>query len=364
MATIVTRYVNTAAAAGGDGTTNATSGGNHAWTGWRAAMTAIDAAYSSNLVSADVQVILLCSGSAADTSSSSYTVPTITMDATRNVVTRPNTGQEHGGKWNTGVYRVGSTNSTNCFTITGASHLVFEGVQFFRDNSSTSSANMFNASAPSAGFTFTARNCVAHYLTRTSIPTDGYLLNITGTNSRTIRVENCVLSGRWFMAVVIASTNAATTLRFANNTVVGSEGGFSCGSAASGAVRAKNNVVIQSADATSSCYVLGTAPTTAKNGSSDATGTSGYQSIAPTWVNAGAFHYQPTAADTTIKGQGVTLDAGAGDADFSFTDDVAGGTRSAPWDIGAWISVSSGGGGRLVGGSLVQEWFTRGLLAG
>lgn len=58
---VINRYVNTASTAGGDGTTNATSGANRAWATLNEALTTLDNAPLTD------DVTVFCSGSTADT---------------------------------------------------------------------------------------------------------------------------------------------------------------------------------------------------------------------------------------------------------------------------------------------------------
>ena len=67
MPTFVDRYLNTSSTAGGDGTTNATTGANRAWATMEEARAAMVTAYGSGYTGADVQVNLICSGTPDDT---------------------------------------------------------------------------------------------------------------------------------------------------------------------------------------------------------------------------------------------------------------------------------------------------------
>lgn len=57
----------------------------------------------------------------------------------------------------------------------------------------------------------------------------------------------------------------------------------------------------------------------------------GAQGKVITFVSSGTGNYAPAAGDTSAKGQGADLSA---DGTYSFSTDVFGATRSAPWDIG------------------------------
>lgn len=107
MATTITRYVNTAASAGGDGTTNGTGGANRAYASL-AECIADELVARPNLVSNDELLHILCCGTSADT-----TFPQIegfTTDATRYIHVEGNSGDAAGAHystvWSTSHYRV------------------------------------------------------------------------------------------------------------------------------------------------------------------------------------------------------------------------------------------------------------------
>jgi hypothetical protein len=111
MATTITRYVNTASAAGGDGTTNNTSGATRAY-GSLAEAIADEVAARPNLVTNDELLHILCCGSAADGQVQIFnqTESGFTTDATRYIHIEGNPGDPNGAhystSWNSSTYRV------------------------------------------------------------------------------------------------------------------------------------------------------------------------------------------------------------------------------------------------------------------
>lgn len=93
---------------------------------------------------------------------------------------------------------------------------------------------------------------------------------------------------------------------------------------------------------TSGDFDTGFSASSEYNASADATapGTNSRTSQTFTFAGGGA-PYQLAATDTGAKGFGKDLSA---DATFPFDDDIAGSTRSAPWDIGAWKAEAAAGG--------------------
>ena len=96
------RYVNTASSAGGNGTTNATSGANRAYPTLTNAITS--EAASGGLVAADVYLTIVCEGTSPDTSAVDITG--FTTDATHYVEVVTQTAGRHTGKWDTTKYRL------------------------------------------------------------------------------------------------------------------------------------------------------------------------------------------------------------------------------------------------------------------
>ena len=115
-----------------------------------------------------------------------------------------------------------------------------------------------------------------------------------------------------------------------NNTVVDNEHGLD---SVTGTVIAKNNLVFGNTfnyegvfDASSTNNLSGpgadpdTPPTNARNG------------VAVTFVNRGADDYHLAPGDTGAQGFAADL---SGDPNLAFADDIDGGLRATPWDIGA-----------------------------
>lgn len=123
------RYVNTASSAGGDGTTNATSGATRAYATLKACITA-ELAAVGNLVNNKKYLTIHCEGSTADTSGgggphAQFTTSWITSkwNTIRIVVDQ---SVRHDGKWNTAKYRFQSGYDT--FDL-GVSNITLEGLQ-------------------------------------------------------------------------------------------------------------------------------------------------------------------------------------------------------------------------------------------
>lgn len=97
--TTVTRYVNTGSTAGGDGTTNATTGANRAYA-------SLNEAEGNNrdCVANDEAWVINCTGTTADTKA--VVVAGWTVDGTRKITLN---GNNTSGKWDTSKYRIDLT---------------------------------------------------------------------------------------------------------------------------------------------------------------------------------------------------------------------------------------------------------------
>lgn len=101
---MTTRYVNTASTAGGDGTTNDTSGANRAYATLAEAETALQATLSENME-------ILCAGATAD----ARTTFDGWVPGSFRIYIKGNTGDSagaHAGIWDTGKYRISAASGT------------------------------------------------------------------------------------------------------------------------------------------------------------------------------------------------------------------------------------------------------------
>ena len=131
MAAVI-RYINTASTAGGDGTTNATSGANRAYP----SMAAWYTAEKTDLVSdGDTHTVRCAAGidsaGAIVISSSDWTT-----DATHFITIEPVSGDEHGGVYGEGIFSVRQQVVTQAFYLS-VPYTVIRGITI--KNTSTSS---------------------------------------------------------------------------------------------------------------------------------------------------------------------------------------------------------------------------------
>lgn len=320
------RYVNTASSAGGDGTTNATSGANRAWANLAEAANALGASLSA-------PIDIYCEGSAADTSNVSQTVWDMTTTATNKLriigeqsPLHPNFNTAKSGKYDTSLYHITCTNRNGLYNNI-PDHVEYHGIQVHvtvTDASSYVAFKTTNANQTATDIIGVISHCIAK-ATQTSGTVIGYNPRFPDTGGRgTSKVINCL------------SIDCATG--FTNDFGLSGDVGefYNCtaaGSTYSFVEDANMKVVNCLSTGASSIGFVGTfASGSDYNAEDDGNGAPGAHSqsgVTFTFVNAASDDFHLASGDTGAKGLGVS-NPGSG----AFSDDIDGGTRSGSWDIG------------------------------
>jgi hypothetical protein len=341
VATVVHAYVDTASTAGGDGTTNAITGANRAYASLSAAATARIA----NLVTADQQLVIHCRASTGvwDSGLGYYPSPlnSYTVDATHFITITADAPTRHNGVWNDANYTL--HNFSRCFDGP-PSYTVIDGLQMEEDSDDNNisftsqrdgtrgviTKNCIGRFKQFARTYGTGANCIHFGVSDRAGPASGAVNNL---------FYDLYLGGSQTYADGIMSIAA---LGFAlNNTLIGAGGGnafqdnYDC-------VTLKNNIAVGFSAFGASAYDTTYNPMGASdyNATDLATGDGGSHSRVSqtfTFVNSGSKQYQIAGTDAGAKGFGVDLSA---DATFPFSTDIAGSTRTAPWDIGAFMAAA------------------------
>jgi hypothetical protein len=174
---MVTRYVNTASTAGGNGTTNGTIGDTRAYATLGGASVALA---SSNF---DDDLEILCCGSVADGGVAAFNGATyVTAGHTIYVKTNASdVGGPHGGKWNNSTYRLVNS-STWVFQTDSNTAITVEGLQMFHTGTTN---GLSSAAIKKVEF----KNCIVK---ASSINVAQALLStFGGSGSDTIYFTNC-----------------------------------------------------------------------------------------------------------------------------------------------------------------------------
>jgi len=311
MATTVTRYVNTASTAGGDGTTNATSGATRAYAGLQAAITA-QASARPNLVSNDELLYVLCEGTAADTAP--VIITGFTTDSTRYVWIAGNStaAGRHLGVWSASHYRVQVNAASAKAIVDDEEWTRIEGIQAY--NSNAGSEGVLKVFGLAGTVTYEG------LILRGGDIASPVIFQDQGTASMTVR--NCVVYGG---SDGIASSGATTLLE--NVTIAGNS--------ARGVVRNAGTLICRN------CYAggSGSGADYASTGTyTNCRSEDGSQSttVVDYSVSAGAYFVNITAGseDFHLGASSALIGAGT-DLSGTFTTDIDNQTRSVPWDIGA-----------------------------
>ena len=303
-----TRYVNTASTAGGDGTTNATSGANRAYASlseWEAARQA---------VLSEVEEVI-CEGSAADTSR--LNLDGWTTSASNYILIRTTQANRHNGRWDTSRYRL-DPSATSSALWCYESYVRIEGIQFRNRNNGTWNQEgiMFDSSSPATS-DLRVDSCIAYDCGSASV---GFR----------------VLGGRVTWTNCISYGNSASGFRMQDAGNGAEVYYYNCLAAAN----ADYGFLFSSGTSTArNCYAGGNtnpdfsaAPGTASNNASE-DGTHG--STVAYSTSAGAYFTNVTAGSQNfdIGASSALINAGY-DLSGTFTTDILGNARGATFDIG------------------------------
>jgi hypothetical protein len=231
-------------------------------------------------------------------------------------------GHEHNGVVDAGFTIEGATNVI--FVSLGvSSHCEIEDIQINCNRAVGSNGVAFNLNAESKAF---LSRCI---LQRTA----GTVLNRSvahiGTNGSVATFTNCLFIGGAYAIAELSTSqevyaNNCTMVDFAISAISADTGTVDC-----------TNVVAYSGAGGTVFPAVGTYTNCASTDGSQGT----------TVVDSTAFvDYQQhgTVGDYTPVG-GSPLDGAGADLSGTFTDDIAGNTRSVPWEIGAYEIAAAGG---------------------
>lgn len=327
MAT-VTRYVNTASSAGGDGTTNATSGANRAYV----SMVACEAAEQTDLVAAGDILDIIAEGSAADTARVNWLG--WTTDSSNYVNVRTTLANRHDGKWDNSSYRldVNGTSVSEAMKVTDAD-VRLEGLQIGLNTAPGSAAyGIYGVSTGGDLY-------ISHCIIRSTMSAGGNQYGVNSATSNT-RIWNTFIYN-FEDSGIQSGSSGSYTVRAYNVTIINCRRGF----------RASGNVFVVKnclGDSNGDVDFTGTFTSAEYNASSDGTapGTNSRTSQTFTFVDAGGDDYHLASGDGGAKDFGVDLSS---DPNLAFSDDIDGDTRSGSWDIGADEFVGAPPSGRIMG---------------
>lgn len=314
---MITRYVNTASSAGGDGTTNATAGATRAYATLREALDAIGGSLSDAMT-------IYCDGAGGpDMSDCDQPAWDFTTTAANYLRVTTQGAARHTGKWTPSAYRLEATNRNGLYNNLPC-HLRVDGLQVHVTVTNASSyvcIKTTNANQSVADIDCRISHCIV-----VGVRVSG---NIVGCNTRphggggaggTARVWNCLAIGCYN-----GFNNDYNVGEYYNCTAARCEYGF---------VEDGTMLAVNCLSTAASIGFVGTfAAGSDYNVVDDGNGAPGAHSRILqtfTFIDPGRDDYHLASYDAGARGFGLT-DPASG----VFADDIDGQTRSGAWDIGA-----------------------------
>lgn len=318
---MVNRYVNTLSTAGGDGTTNATSGASRAFAALREAIDSLGTSLSD-------ATTIWCEGSVADTSDVYQTPWDMTTTAANYLQIigeqsplHPNFSTVKSGKYDTSLYRLERTNQHVLYNNLPA-HVIWRGLQAKCTATDAGSYNCFrmtNANQVGTGGFFEVSECIAVGVVSGGSTVYGFQPGVTTGAGGICKTWNCIA-----IDCSQGFVGAGTGHEFWNCTAA------DC--VTSGFTEDEACVLKNCLSKGASVGFIGTFTGSSNNAEDDGNGAPGSNprsGVTFTFVNAAADDFHLASTDTGAKGFGIS-DPGSG----AFDDDIDGQTRGATWDIG------------------------------
>lgn len=329
MAT-VTRYVNTASTAGGDGTTNGTAGATRAY----ASLNEWEAAEQTDLVTDTDIAQVICSGAQDSTNT---TIVGWTTGAS-NYIEIKTTTDKHAGVFDAAKYFLdGGTGLGNSLNINEDFVRVLD-LQFRRNATPTSGSARasINISGVGAGVIAIEGNILKNISTNTGITTG--ILVADSSPDYTIK-NNIIYDYDSASDVGVNFSGSAPTCESYNNTIINCTTGVK-----TRAVNLIRNTIFQDCGTD----ISGTANASDDYNLTDNVSIPGANSVTSstlTFENKAADNFALAAGDTDAIGAGI---GPSSDSDVPVVDIVGEVRSGTTTDIGAFMFVSAGGGGRIM----------------
>jgi hypothetical protein len=237
------------------------------------------------------------------------------------------TAERHGGVWNSGKYRLRTTNAYAQTLTIGVSYMRITGMQVL--NAATTNGD------GAVRLTGTGN------ASSSSILFDQCLLSTTGTRTgynRGVWISSGLVTLR--NCVVISSADRAVSMSYGTNAPTVVLENCVCIGGTYGVIQGDSTVTARNCYASGATAAYSGTMTLTTCASSDATGSTGLQNVAYststfTSVTAGS-------EDFSLVSGSALIDTGT-DLSATFTVDIAGTTRSGTWDVGAFTYTASGG---------------------
>lgn len=324
MAAIV-RYVNVNSLAGGDGTTNATTGVNRAYS----SQSEMEAAEQSDLVSSGDTFTGICSGGL---DSSSVTYSGWLTSATNDILITTTTDR-HAGVFDNTKYYIDTGTGTAAALSVGVNYINFAGIQFQRDGTITSGTIRYciNVSGVGVGkVTVTEsifKNISAH-------PGGSVAINIADS-SPIYGIKNNIFYNFNVSGQAVAMTASTPEAYVYNNTFIDCIEGISSRATA----KIRNNIFQDCAS-----DIVGSQSAENDYNLTDNPSMDGVNSVVNStmvFADKANDNFALVAGDTDAIGSGI---GPASDAEVPISDIIGTSRTGTTTDIGAFMFVGGGGG--------------------
>lgn len=324
MAAIV-RYVNVNSLAGGDGTTNATTGVNRAYS----SQSEMEAAEQSDLVSSGDTFTGICSGGL---DSSNVTYSGWLTSATNDILITTTTDR-HAGVFDNTKYYIDTGTGTAAALSVGVNYINFAGLQFQRDGTITSGTIRYciNVSGVGVGkVTVTEsifKNISAH-------PGGSVAINIADS-SPIYGIKNNIFYNFNVSGQAVAMTASTPEAYVYNNTFIDCIEGISSRATA----KIRNNIFQDCAS-----DIVGSQSTENDYNLTDNPSMDGVNSVVNStmvFADKANDNFALVAGDTDAIGSGI---GPASDAEVPISDIIGTSRTGTTTDIGAFMFVGGGGG--------------------
>lgn len=341
---MATFYVNTDSTAGGDGTTNATSGANRAYATLAAAL----AARWTGTPSTPIEIECSAPSGVADAVSAAVTIANVTSTASNYLRIYPASGHRAGRLWDAAKYRLERSSTFGEVLTIDDEFVRVEGIQVRNTGALTNQCRAIRINAKASGDQRVV-GCYAWCSGSQTSPDSSYAVWVVGNVAFKVTVANCILrGGKNGFEIGYTSASGAALIIYNNLAIDQPSGGVGIHTDLDGSTNLylKNNAVQGTAATNYSLQSSGT-KTTATNLSEDASSPqTGLRSLAITFADEGGGDFMLGSSDTAAKDAGTDLSA---DAQYAFAVDMEGTSRTGSWDIGPLEYVGGGGGGGSAG---------------
>lgn len=327
MATVL-RYVNTNSTAGGDGTTNNTTGVSRAY----ADLAEWEAAEQADLVAAGDIAEVICSGGA---DSSAVDISGWVTSVTSYILIHATT-DKHGGVFDSGKYYFEGDSVSTRFTI-AQGYVHIEDLQFTRPTPAASGVTRPVISWSSSVGTQYVRRSIFKFDSNDIAGTVGAFAFNSSTPDYVItdNIFDNRLAGGGTNDICITGAGASADVLIYNNTFI--NWSLAINSRANYIV--KNNIFQDCTD-----DITGTLNANNNYNLTDNTSIAGANSVTSstlTFADKAAFNFALASGDTDAIGAGIGPST---DGNVSLTDVIGTSRSGATTDIGAFVFVGGGGG--------------------